>query len=157
MTTDFEHDFDALLNHLKETLNLSELNKEHENICTIGYNDVFISLINQAGNLIFVSNFANLDNYENKDAIKNYALNANVLYNGSNGGSFAINNDGFISYAFQYPMQVLSNELFISILDSYINNIEDALSQFKKIENNEENKAESISKASIPQENWQRI
>ncbi len=156
MTLSYENEFDALLEHLKQTLSLEKLEKEDKNICTIMAENLFFTLINQYGNLIFVSNLAHLDKYKNKEKIKDFILDANVLYLGSLSGTFAINEDGFISYCFQYPMSILSNDDFIALLDRFIMNTREFIKKFDEIDSSSLETGISLSEQSM-QQNWQKI
>ncbi len=157
MSLTYENEFSALLAHLQATLGLESLEKEDQNICTFLSKETFISFINQSGNLIIVSNFAKMRDYANQAKIKKLLLESNVLYNGSNGGAFAVNEDGIISFCFQYPIQVLTNEQFIFILDAFINTIEDFLNKFKQIEEKTDASQEISIEDQLSQQNWQRI
>ncbi len=140
MSQSYISEFKILIDVLKQKFALHEEEKNktenyEKNIFRFLYKDIFISILNQSGNIIFVSRFASLDNFTQKQKIKEYLLEANVLYLGSKGGSYAVNIDNQIHFAYQYPIEIISPDLFLIIIEEFLLHIDDTIEKLNEIEN----------------------
>ncbi len=156
MSIDHEQKFDSLISHLKTTANLDSLEKEDKNLCTILSNDFRVSLLQISGELLFSSTFTRLQNFTSQKKIKDFLLQANTLYLESRGGTFGMSDNGSIYYCFQYPLSHLSEDLFITILDNFIQNIEDFNQMLKDLDRGKA-ATESTSNILTDQSQWQRV
>ncbi len=164
MSQNHELEFTNLINHLQEVIGKDKIEKINNNIYRTIIHDKKLSLLNKEGELIIISYFSNLNNYSEKEKIKNYLLKANCLYMGSNGGAYAIDSFHTISYAYQSPLSLLDNDSFIYTIESFLINIDDCLEKFETLSRqksysneiqtsiNQENEEQFL----IPQ-NWQKI
>ncbi len=159
----YEKEFDLLIEHLKNTLGLAELEKDDENSLTLISEDLIITLINNSGNLLLVSNFGTMNEYNEQEKIKDYLLASNVLFYTTNGGTFGVSEENVISFSFQKPIAALSNESFIDYLDKFVLTIENFRENLQAIEQNTDSSTTSSSdsstsmEAQLMQQHWQKI
>ncbi len=159
MSIPFDDEFDALMRYFQEYLGIASLEKNEDNSYYIVSDDLFISFINNAGTLLLITHFDNISGYNKQEEIKNLLLEANVRLYLSKGGSFAINEEGIISYAHQYPIEALSNDSFIALIDKFIITTLDFTEKIQNIEQGTTKNEESqiSSEEVLIQNNWQKI
>lgn len=120
MTYSSTEEFNHLMDYLARQLGLPELDKSGDNVRTIAAEDMAVSFINQSGTLILATNLANQPDEGLSMALKNALLRANVLYSGTMGGCLGVTPEGVVSFCYQYPLEGLPGEKFITILEGFL-------------------------------------
>ncbi len=111
--------FDDLLQQLATTANMGKVEKTNDNMCSFGTEEMPITVVNQSGTLILFTNIGNLTDYTDLNYIKDSLLYANALYRGTRGGTLGVESN-IISFSFQYPLEFLTLNTFLILLENFI-------------------------------------
>ncbi len=152
-------EFEDLIDHLKRIIGINNFTMEEENSCTLIGEDMYLSLINQEGILFFVTLYENLEQYNNKESIKDFILNSNVLFHNTKGCTFGLSEENVITLCYKYPLSALSKESFIDKLENFLEVKDKFATKFKEIEQNTDKNSslEVISEENFLMQNWQKI